>query len=77
MDAKINSIPSPSSVEWKKDNDIIKADGKKIVLKIVDKYNQKLCIYGLEFADSGKYSIFVENALGTTKDQLDIRVKGT
>lgn len=73
LDAKINSIPPPSSVEWKKDNDIIKADGKKIVLEIEDKYNQKLCIYCLEFADSGKYSISVENALGTTKDQLDIK----
>lgn len=60
-----------------KDNDVIKADGKKYFLDIADKYNPKLSIICLEFADSGKYSIFVENALGTTQDQIDINVKAT
>lgn len=76
LNAKITSRPQPSLVQWMKDNQIINADGRKYVIENTNGCSSKLSICCLNFEDSGKYSVFVNNAIGLAKDVIDIKVKG-
>lgn len=77
LNAKITSRPQPSSVQWKKDDQFIHADGRKYTIENPNGCSTKLSICCLNFEDSGKYTVYVNNAIGTTTDDIDINVKGT
>lgn len=76
LDAKIVSCPEPLSIEWTKDNKIIYADDQKYVINNSHACSSKLSIRSLDFDDSGKYIVSVNNAIGSTHDETDIDVKG-
>lgn len=64
LEAEITSCPKPLSIEWTKDNKIIDADDQQFVIDNSYTCNSKLSIRSLDFDDSGKYTVSVNNALG-------------
>lgn len=76
LEAKITSHPAPVLIVWKKDNKTIDADDQKYVIDNSHACISKLSIRSLDFDDNGKYTVFVNNALGSTHDETNIDVKG-
>lgn len=76
LEATIVSLPAPVSIQWGKDGDPIQSDSIKFATDRLDDGTNRLSIRYLEFNDSGKYSVLVTNALGSTYKEIDIVVKG-
>lgn len=76
LEAQIESSPPPIDIQWTKDRNIIKPDGRKFFEVKSDAYNPKLRVENVDFTDSGTYCIAVTNALGSDKDQKTIKVRG-
>lgn len=75
--ATITARPAPSLIEWRKDNNIINVNDGKFVIDNSDHLNPQLSIRCLDFDDNGVYTVIVHNAFGSTKDEMEIAVKGT
>lgn len=70
LEAKIVSSPFPEDVVW--------THNKKEIRKIdeADKLNQKLTIHNVSSLDNGEYLVTVKNALGSARDELEIKIEG-
>lgn len=64
------------NIEWKKNDDIIKLDGRKFIINKLNKVKLILIIMCLDFDDSGDYVIFVINVLGFINVKICLNVKG-
>lgn len=76
IEAIVDSSPKALNIKWKKNDNTIHSDGKKIIIDESNKAKPTLTILCLDFDDSGNYSISVTNALGSTEEEICINVKG-
>lgn len=76
LEATVDSSPEALNIEWKKNDDTIKSDGRKFIINKSNKAKPTLTIMCLDFDDSGDYAISMTNALGSTNAKICLNVKG-
>ena len=75
LKARIVSLPPPTGIQWRKNNEPIAVDGIKYSEDKTEEQMVNLVISDVDFNDSGKYSILVTNAIDSDDDQIHIEVK--
>ena len=75
LKARIVSLPPPTGIQWRKNNEPIAVDGIKFSEDKTDERMVKLVISDVDFDDSGKYSILVTNAIDSDDDEIQIEIK--